>query len=363
MAGSPSDCLRTERELRTMATELRRVGARTARVGEIPGWLGVASAASALQATESGRSLEDLSHRAGGLGHAVGELGRALALVEERLQGALSLAVASGLVVDGDGFWATDDDPAARAVAAARDLEDRAHSALRGALPRLDGEGFFSGLGTALSPCLSGHDGWETAAWAVGVPGTVAGLPGTWVTSHLDGMTTAATHSTDPRIRRVATAIERVGALAEAPAAKRTMTGLGVVGDVFEVGFDARERWRADGDDPTMDNRERMARAAVQGAVEGGCTIGGATFGAALLSPIPGGSFVGGAVGGWAGHKFGGWAADHAVEHVDEALEAYDAAADAVSDAADEARKTVTDASDAVGDAAGRVADKVCFWN
>lgn len=368
VAGDPAACRSVAHALLELG---RRCTAAAERLdaGSVPGgrWSGTAATAWSRQRGVLRSTVVDAGGRLALLGEGVMAFALTLADVERRLDAARTRAPGIGATIVGDlvqppvtcasstaSGWP---ELMAEIGAAHRDLDD-AHAQLGQVMARVRGDGISDGL---LSSVLRlppvGGDHWEYTAWAVGLPGAVVSLPGDRLTANLSLVATAATRSTDDAIRRAATAID-----AAKPAAKHALKELGLAGDVLSVGLSGRDQWRADADDASMPDAERVGRTVVRATLEGGGSAGGAILLGGLLSPIPGGTFVGGAAGGWAGGKLGELAADHAVEHVDEALAVADAAGDALSDAGDAVSEAAAEVGDVVGDVAGSVRDSLCLW-
>lgn len=356
--GDPVACGQLAARLQQMAADVSGVARAVSRERQTAGWVGNASGSAHLRVSACATATERCADRLQALSAAVWALGDALAGVESQLGRARACARADGLTVTTDGFHAPEGHQAAAQVQAARAEEAAAHATLVGALVALTQGSFVRRTtldlvnGLLLLPPES--DAWDKAAWGVGIPGAVASIPTDRFKASLSLVAAGAVHSEDVHVARTARVAE-----AMAPAGKGALRGLGFVGNGATVVLDSRDQWRADADDPSLTGAERIGRTAVRGAIEGGATILGAGAGAALLSPIPGGSFVGGVVGGKVGELVGGWAADNAVEYVDDVIEFASDAKDLAEDAAEAA----SDAADAVADMAGEVTDKLCFWD
>lgn len=356
--GDPVSCVQLGAHLRRMAQDVAAMAAGVSQERATVAWVGSASGNAALRVSACATAVQRTASRLRELADGTTALGEELARVASELGRARAGALAAGLPATADGFSAPEGHGAAALVQAAREREARAHQALGSLLVSVT-QGAFArrtarDLGDGLLLLPPDGDAWDRVAWGVGLPGALVSLPTDRLKANVSLVVSGATSSTDARVARTARAVE-----AAEPVGKGVLKGLGVAGNLLTVGLDGREQWRADADDPALTEAERVGRTAVRGAIEGGLTIGGAALCAAALSPIPGGAFVGGVVGGKLGEIGGKWAADIAVEHVDDVIELASDAADLAGDAAEAA----SDAADAVGDVAGEVSDKLCFWD
>lgn len=352
--GDPAGCRAAGSRLSDLGARLRQAALRLSPDCAAPDWSGPASRAADGKIAGARVSLSAAADRCDVVARAVTRLGADLSEVTAALADAAQLAVSDGLTVDATGFFAEAGHRAVEAALRARAAESTAHARLRAGLPAAPGPDASDQLQRALLhlPPEDG-DALDMAAWAVRQPGAVAGLPGQWVNGHLSWAVHSASQSTDDGIRRIGSVLE-----AAKPVGKQVLADLRLTGNVLTVGLSARSQWQEDAIDPAMSDTERVTRSAVRGTIEGGATIVCAAALGGFLSPIPGGAFVGGAAGGWAGKQVGGKVADIAVDHVDDALELVQDAGDTVSGAAE----AVRDAADVVGDAAEDVGDKIVFW-
>lgn len=362
LAGSVGQCRATAVGLRDLGQRVRVASLVAERQRGVAGWHGRAEASAGREVATTIRELEAVADRTQDLAEALADFVRLLGGVEEQLAAARAVATATGLRVSGAGFFASGGHEAAVMVRAARAREGAAHEGLGHALVSVRDGGRAERLVTsAVSGVLrlppTGGDRWDHAGWALGLPGSVAALPTERVKAQLALVATAATQSTDATVRRAASAVDRL-----APRASQAVKELGVVGDVVTVGLAGREQWRADADDASMTEAERIGRTTVRAGIEGLATVGGAVVVGGLLSPIPGGTFVGSAIGGWAGQRVGGLVADVAVTYVDDALVIAEAVGDTAQDAADDVVGAARGVADAAGEAADAVADRLCAW-
>ena len=356
--GDPVACVQLGARLRQIAQDVAAMAAGASGERATVTWIGNASGHAALRVSACATAAQRTAGRLRELAEAATALGEELAGVASELGRARARALAEGQPATAEGFSAPEGHAAVALVRDAREREARAHEALGGLLVRVT-QGSFARRtardvvdGLLLLP--PDGDRWDVVAWGVGLPGALVSLPTDRLKANVSLVVSGATNSTDARVARTARAAE-----AAAPAGKGALRCLGVAGNVLTVGLDGREQWRADADDPALTRSERVGRTAVRGAIEGGATVLGAAALGTALSPFPGGTFVGGVVGGKIGEIGGKLAADIAVEHVDDVIELASDAKDLAGDAAE----TASDAVDAVGDVAREVSDKLCFWD
>ncbi|MDO7866871.1 hypothetical protein [Nocardioides jiangxiensis] len=325
-------------------------------------WTGPASTAASQRTVAAARHLSAAADRCSVLAAALDGFAQALATVCEDLRVATSVALDAGLTIDHSGFYSASDHPAAIAVRRARADEATAHAVFRSRLPKPAAPDAWTDLSRALLDAPPrGGDTAEWLAWSASQPGSLAGLPGRRLSAELEWFTRSAAASTRPFIGRAGSLLE-----AARPAGAHLLRELGLAGSVLTVGLDARHQWTADAAHPSMSATERSLRAGVRGAVEGGMTLAFAAGGAAALAAMPGGAYLGGTLGAWAGQRVGGAVADVAVEHVDDVLRVAETLGDTGSDVVDavgHAAEAVDDAADAVGDAVGQASDRLCFWH
>lgn len=207
-------------------------------------------------------------------------------------------------------------------VTDAREVEDRAHEALRDAAADLAHAPFLEHWArkVGLIPTNSGPV--QAASWAGNAALFVGGAVTGWATQVKYG----GLHPLFNGARVPATDLiwwRRMGAAfssknwrahpgMEAPYAKWTSAGkvLNRAGGMLAGATAAFDQWGADSDDPTMSENERAARAGAVGVTTGigayGGALVGAQAGAAIGSVFPGpGTVIGGAVGGVVGGVIG----------------------------------------------------------
>ena len=390
MYGEPAACRAAALDGRRVATRVGDAVSRVRRAGSSSSaaWEGIAGDQFRGALSDAERQLDDLRQRITPACSALDTFADELDVVNNDLADVRGIAAAAGLATAGD----TISPPAAvgghldqaqadaydakvkaynRALEqaeAARSKEREAHARLGSAMTTSSGDGWLENLLQKLGFAPpEGNDAVDGAAWALGLGGLSFGVAsstmlkgvlqvfqprsaGQWAS--LTGMSFW---------QRLAAAGKGDSWRAKAyQAAKRDRWATAGkwstrVGTVVTAGTSAWDQWKADADNPSLDQGERVDRAATKGAsTAAGAYVGaeaGAWAGGAIGTAIcPGvgtvvGGAVGGLVGGFAGSSAGGWVGD-------QLNNAYDGVGHAAADAVH-----------TLGDAAGDVGDAISFWD
>lgn len=380
--GDAASCQAASTQLARLVRQLRDAEAGLVHEpGNLRGWEGPASTAWRVRTAERAAEAADLTTRLELVGMALEDLARGLDAVGGLLQRARDVAAGGGLVVTAGGIlgpppaigagptgqldaWAT----ASALVGDARAQETSAHAIVRGRLETACAPGVTATILSAFSLTAPEGDALDVGSWCLGIGSTATGLMTKRARAALlDSAKGVFRFGVDEaELAGSRAAIASGGAKTVGIIAKRA----GLAGSVLTVALDGREQWRADSDDERLSHADKVGRTIVRGAVEGGFTVAGATILGGICSPIPGGTLVGGAIGGYGGHIVGKFAADVAVEQVDEVIDAAEDVGDAVRDAAGAvadaggaALDTADEIKDEAVDKAKDVGKKLCFWD
>ncbi len=390
MYGEPAACRAAALDGRRVATRVGDAVSRVRRAGSSSSaaWEGIAGDQFRGALSDAKRQLDDLRQRITPACSALDTFADELDVVNNDLADVRGIAAAAGLATAGD----TISPPAAvgghldqaqadaydakvkaynralQQAEAARSKEREAHARLGSAMTTSSGDGWLENLLQKLGFAPpEGNDAVDGAAWALGLGGLSFGVAsstmlkgvlqvfqprsaGQWAS--LTGMSfwqrlAAAGKGDSWRAKAYQAATRDRWATAGKWSTR--------VGTVVTAGTSAWDQWKADADNPSLDQGERVDRAATKGAsTAAGAYVGaeaGAWAGGAIGTAIcPGvgtvvGGAVGGLVGGFAGSSAGGWVGD-------QLNNAYDGVGHAAADAVH-----------TLGDAAGDVGDAISFWD
>lgn len=399
--GDPAACRGAAQSGRAVATAVTdaRSDADSAKSRSAGAWTGGSGEGFRSTVGDLSKDLGELAGRIKPACEALDTFADELSVVKDTMTRIRGEAAAAGLTVTGDGIAPPGDAPADlgpdatpqqatahdTAVAAynklvaaynnavgeaddARSKESSAHHHLTSAMKASNGDGWFENLMEKLGFAPpDGMDGWDAAAWGLGLGGLGFGLASSTM---LNGVL----QTFQPRVagRFGSTAgmsfFERLAAAGRSDSwhakayqaisrDKWATAGkwAGRAGTVVTAATSAWDQWKDDADDPSLDTGERVDRAATKGAAtaagawagaEAGAWVGGA-IGTAIcpgVGTVVGGA-VGGLIGGFAGSSAGGWLGDQ------------------INDATDGIGHAVADVGSGIADAASDVGDAISFWD